>query len=147
MLLWLDDSNLRLLALVDLLLVLLMITVGNYTSMLRIQRKVFATPEDYARRGLPLRAPDEGVERTRRVHLNHVENVLPFFVVSLLYALTQPSHLMLSIFMWGFLIARVAYSVFYLRAMQPHRTLAFSLGIMCTLGITILTLAAVVKAY
>lgn len=145
MALWLDDPNLRLLTLVDLLLVLLMMMVGNYTSMLRIRRKVFAAPEDYSWRALPNKPQDEGVERARRVHLNHLENVLPFFVVSLLYALTQPSQLLLSIFLWGFLVARVAYSVFYLRAMQPHRTLAFGLAMMSTLGMTFLTLLAVIR--
>jgi hypothetical protein len=44
----LADPNVRLLALVDLLLVLKMIVLGNYTSFLRLRRQVYATPEDYA---------------------------------------------------------------------------------------------------
>src|SRR2546429_113985 len=46
----LADPNVRLLALVDLLLVLKMIALGNYTSFLRLRRQVYATPEDYALR-------------------------------------------------------------------------------------------------
>ena len=46
----LAHPNVRLLALVDLLLVLKMIALANYTSFLRLRRRVYATPEDYAMR-------------------------------------------------------------------------------------------------
>jgi glutathione S-transferase len=141
----LADSNVRLLALVDLLLVLMMMTVGNYTSLLRIRHKVFAAAEDYGRRpSSNLQGPDEVVERVRRVHLNHLENVLPFIVVSLFYVLTRPSYAALSVFLWGFLLARVSYSVFYLRALQPHRTIAFGLAMGLMFAMIVSTLIALI---
>ena len=63
----LADPNVRLLALVDLLLVLKMIALGSYTSFLRLRRRVYATPEDYAlRAATPPAGPDEDIERVRR---------------------------------------------------------------------------------
>jgi uncharacterized MAPEG superfamily protein len=125
----LADPNVRLLALVDLLLVLKMLVMGNYTSFLRLRRNVFATPEDYALRATtPPVGLDEDIERVRRAHRNDLENILPFFVVSFIYLLTGPSHLALSVYLWGFLGARTLHSVFYIRGIQPHRTIAFTVG-------------------
>ena len=132
-------------AIVALLLVLKMVAVGFYTSAVRIRRRVFATPEDYALRNLaPAGVPDEDVERVRRAHRNDLENVLPFLVVGLLYALTGPSLPAARIYLIGFLVARTLHSVFYIRAMQPHRTIAFTVGIVLMLAMLVTTLVALV---
>jgi glutathione S-transferase len=141
----LADPNLRLLALVDLLLVLKMILLGNYTSFLRLRRSVFATPEDYALRATtPPVGLDEDIERVRRAHRNDLENILPFFVVSFIFVRTGPSHAALSIYLWGFLIARTLHSIFYIRSMQPHRTVAFTVGAVLMFVMLFRTLVAVV---
>src|SRR5215467_11823741 len=125
----LDDPVVRLYVVVYALLVLKMAAVGTYTSILRLGRKVYATPEDYDLQHLPRRStPDEDVERVRRAHRNDLENVLPFFVVGLLFLLTRPSYTAAAIYLIGYLVARVAHSIFYIRAMQPYRTIAFTLG-------------------
>jgi len=60
---------------------------NNYTSLLRLRRKVYATPEDYElNRVTPAVSADDEVERSRRLHQNHLENVPAFLVLSLLYA-------------------------------------------------------------
>ena len=135
----------RLYAVVALLLVLKMVAVGFYTSAVRIRRRVFATPEDYALRNLaPAGVPDEDVERVRRAHRNDLENVLPFLVVGLLYALTGPSLAAARIYLIGFLVARTLHSVFYIRATQPHRTIAFTVGMVLMLAMLVTTLVALV---
>jgi uncharacterized MAPEG superfamily protein len=132
-------------AIVALLLVLKMVAVGFYTSAVRIRRRVFATPEDYALRNLaPAGVPDEDVERVRRAHRNDLENVLPFLVVGLLYALTGPSLAAARIYLIGFLVARTLHSVFYIRTMQPHRTIAFTVGMVLMLAMLVTTLVALV---
>ena len=139
-----SDPNMRLLAEVDTLLVILMMTTGNYTSVLRLRRRVFATPEDYkVTRLSPASEPDSQVERSKRIHQNHVENVLPFIAVSFFYTLTQPSHTTLALFLWGFLGARVVYSVCYAMAWQPYRTLLFTIGAVLMFVMAVLTLLAV----
>jgi uncharacterized MAPEG superfamily protein len=120
----------RLFAIVYLLLVVKMMVVGFATTALRLRRKVFATPEDYAlNRANPPPVPDEDIERIRRAHRNDLENILPFFAVGLFYALTGPSLLAARIYFIGFLLARVLHSVFYLQSRQPHRTIAFGAGV------------------
>src|SRR5437899_12147836 len=104
----LADPNVRLLALVDLLLVLKMIALGSYTSFLRLRRQVYATPEDYAlRAATPPARTDADIERVRRAHRNDLANILPFFVVSFLYVLTRPSYAAAATSHWGSLGARV----------------------------------------
>lgn len=125
----LTDPVVRLLGLVSVLLVVKMILVGTWTSIIRLRRNVYATPEDYAFRGLtPAAARDADVERTRRAHRNDLENILPFLVVAPFYALTGPSLGAARIVFWGFFVARTLHSVFYIRGSQPYRTLAFAVG-------------------
>jgi uncharacterized MAPEG superfamily protein len=123
------DPAFRLFAVVSLLLVLKMMAVGNYTSFLRLRRNVFATPEDYAlRAATPPAVPDEDIERVRRAHRNDLENVLTFLFVGFVFVLLHPPLAAARIYLWGFLAARVLHSIFYIRSMQPHRTIAFAVG-------------------
>jgi len=138
------DPNVRLLAIVDLLLVLKMIALGSYTSFLRLRRQVYATPEDYALRAATPAGPDQDIERVRRAHRNDLENILPFFVVSFLYVVTRPSYGAAAIYLGGFLAARVAHSIFYIRGAQPHRTIAFAVGAVLMFVMLLRTLVAVV---
>ena len=141
----LADPNVRMLAIVDLLLVLKMIALGNYTSFLRLRRRVYATPEDYAlRAAMPAAGPDEDIERVRRAHRNDLENILLFFVVSFFYVLTRPSRGAAAIYLWGFLAARVLHSIFYIRSAQPHRTIAFTVGAVLLFVMLLSTLVAVI---
>jgi glutathione S-transferase len=142
----LRDPVVRLLVVVYALLVLKMAAVSAYTSILRLRRNVFATPEDYALRGLPAQSSDEDIERVRRAHRNDLENILPFFVVGFLYLLTRPSLLAAAIYLVGYLVARTLHSIFYIRGMQPHRTIAFTAGGLLTLTMIASTLVAVARA-
>ena len=148
---YIADQNVRTLLRVDTLLVLGMMLMSNYTSVLRLRRKVFATPEDYALNRIALPEPtqpstarelEEPVGRARRIHANHLENVLPFLVLSVLYALTEPGPGLFAGLLWTFLIARVLYTAFYVRAAQPHRTMAFGVGGLIQLALAVLTLSA-----
>ena len=135
----------HLFALVAVLLVIKMMLVGSYTSVLRIRRRVYATPEDYRLQGLaPRETVDEDVERVRRAHRNDLENILPFLAVGFLYALTGPSLLAARIYFLGFLAARVLHSVFYIGGIQPHRTIAFGVGAVLLFAMVMTTLAKLV---
>jgi prostaglandin-E synthase 1 len=133
----------RLFALVAILLIVKLMAVGSYTSYLRIRRRTYATPEDYTLQGLAPRATvDPDVERVRRAHQNDLENVLPFLIAGFLYALTGPSLAAARIYFIGFLAARVLHSIFYIAGMQPHRTIAFTLGAALTVAMMVNTLVA-----
>jgi uncharacterized MAPEG superfamily protein len=130
----LDAFPLRLYALCALLLVAKMIAVGMATSSMRIRRNVFASPEDYRYQGRePASRPDPDIERARRAHRNDLENVLPFFAVGPIYALCEPSAVGAWVCFVGFTTARILHSIFYLRGLMPHRTIAFGIGLVLTL--------------
>ena len=143
----LANPALRLFAIVSLILVLKMAAVGVYTSTLRIGRKVFATPEDYALQGMQAKAvSDPDIERIRRAHQNDLENILPFFVVGFFFALTHPPLLAAEIFFIGFALARILHSVSYIRSMQPHRTIAFTAGSLLSGVMLVWTLVVLLRA-
>ena len=133
--------NTAVLVQIDVSLIVLLLAAGSYTSITRMRRKVYATPEDYQARGVtPRDGADEAVERARRMHQNHLENVPAFVVLSMLFAATDPNPTTLSWLLWTFLIARVLYSLAYIRAWQPYRTIAFSVGALSMFAMIVLTL-------
>ncbi len=124
----------RLYAICALLLVLKMMLTGAWTSVLRIRRRVYATPEDYTFQGMTTRAgADEEIERVRRAHRNDLENVLPFLAVGFLFAAGDPSPLAARVGLVGFTAARILHTIFYVRSMQPWRTVAFAIGFLLLL--------------
>ena len=142
-----SEPLVRLYAVVYVLLGLKMAAVGNYTSILRLRRKIFATPEDYALQGMaPRTTRDEDIERTRRAHQNDVENIPLFWALGFVFLMTYPPLVAAEIYLVGFLLARTAHSIFYIRSMQPHRTIAFALGGVLTLAMAVHTLIAVLRS-
>ena len=139
---FLDSPALRMFGIAYVILVLKMVAVGAYTSMLRIRTGVYATSEDFAFTGSPAAPRREDIERARRAHRNDLENILPFFGVGLLYAFTNPSATAAAIYYFGFAAARIAHSITYLAQWQPHRTIAFSIGLALMLAMTVSTLLA-----
>jgi uncharacterized MAPEG superfamily protein len=137
------DDNVRTLVLVNVLLVFKLLSAGNLTSILRVRRKVYANPEDYALNHMaPSARADDGVERSRRAHQNDLESILPFIPLSLLYALTSPPHALFASLLWGFFGARLLYTIVYLRGLQPWRSIAFGAGMLITSAVGVLCLMA-----
>ncbi len=63
------------------------------------------------------------------MHLNDIENILPFFLIGFVYASTSPA---LSVALWHFRIftaSRLCHTIAYQLALpQPSRGLAFFVG-------------------
>ena len=136
-----QNPALQLFGLTYLILVLKMVAVGWSTSFYRIRDKQFATPEDYALQGLkPKSTVHEDIERTRRAHRNDLENILPYFGVGLLYALTNPSITSARVFFIGYTVARVLHSICYLASLQPWRTIAFMVAQVMMIVMAVMTL-------
>ncbi|MFQ5513368.1 MAG: MAPEG family protein [Myxococcota bacterium] len=135
------EPAVRLFGICALVLVLKMVLLASYTSLIRMRKGIYATAEDYRLVGAePVSGPDEEIERARRAHRNDLENVLPFFAVGFFFALSDPSLLAARIGFIGFTLARVLHSVFYVRGMQPHRTLAYTVGLLLMLWMLIAAL-------
>jgi glutathione S-transferase len=137
----LSNPALRLFGIAYMILVLKMVAVGAYTSILRLRSNIYATPEDYRFRGLAAQSTvSQDIERARRAHRNDLEQILPFFGVGLFYALSHPSMTAAWIYFGGYTVARVLHSIFYIRSMQPHRTVAFTVALLLMLGMLLSTL-------
>ena len=122
-------------ALTSAILALHLLLLATWVGTLRTLRKQYTNPEDkLVIKGTRVETDHDDVLRARRVHLNALENAVPFFVVGALYALTDPTKLGAQIYFFTFLGARILHSIFYLWGRQPFRTLSFAVGALATLG-------------
>lgn len=87
------------------------------------------SPEDL-QRGLINKAPDPSqlavndyVDRSRRMHRNDLENIPAFLAIGLLFVAVDPDLLVAQVFMYGFVLARLAHSAAYLTK-QSHEVRA-----------------------
>jgi uncharacterized MAPEG superfamily protein len=110
------------------ILVLKMAFTGSATGIARLRRGAYVTPEDYRFMGKTPAPPDETVERLRRVHQNDLENILPFLIIALLYALSGPSFGVAAAIFVIFTLARLAHTAAYLAEMQPWRSVFYEVG-------------------
>ena len=86
-------------------------------------------------------APDERVDRIRRIHLNDLEN-LPFFLAAgFLYVLTQPPLLLAQWLLYGYVVSRLLHFLAYLGA-RSHDTRAtlWTIGSLILVFMTVRTL-------
>ncbi|KAF7651597.1 hypothetical protein LDENG_00108480 [Lucifuga dentata] len=119
------------------IVILKMMLMSPLTSYFRLTRKVFANLEDtklvFPREDKKLVRVDPAVERVRRCHQNDLENIVPFLVVGLLYALTAPDLSAALLHFRLFCGSRIFHTVSYVLALpQPCRGLSWMLGMLVT---------------
>ena len=68
-------------------------------------------------------APNERVERVRRIHQNDLENIPFFLVAGFLYVLTGPPLLLAQLLLYGYVVSRLLHFAAYLSA-RTHDTRA-----------------------
>lgn len=88
-------------------------------------------------------APNERVERVRRIQMNDLEN-LPFFLVAgLLYVLTEPPLLLAQLYLYGYVVSRLLHFAAYATA-QTHdmRATFWTIGSLILVFMTVRSLAA-----
>jgi glutathione S-transferase len=92
-------------------------------------------------------APDERVERIRRIHLNDLENVPFFLAAGFLFVLTEPSLLLAQGLLYGYVASRLAHFVAYFTA-QTHdlRVTLWTIGSLIIVFMTGWVLVAAVGA-
>jgi glutathione S-transferase len=121
-----DDPLFRVYAISAAAMVLLM-TSQSWITVLRMMKVKggFRSPEDAKRSPLNPNpspeqiAPNEYVERSRRMHLNHCENIPLFLVVGLLFVLAQPPLWAAQVALYGYVITRILHFAAYMTA-QLH---------------------------
>ncbi|XP_034946485.1 microsomal glutathione S-transferase 1-like [Chelonus insularis] len=116
-------------ALCSSILVMKILAMAILTGRQRFRKKVFANPEDANGKSQKVVLDDPDVERVRRAHRNDLENILPWFVMTLIWLTTNPSYYLAMMLMRIFVAARITHTLVYVVfPMQPHRALAFFAG-------------------
>ncbi|XP_034118534.1 microsomal glutathione S-transferase 1 isoform X1 [Drosophila albomicans] len=115
-------------------LVLKMFGMSLLTGLWRFITLTFANPEDLMSPKLKVKFDDPNVERVRRAHRNDLENILPFFIVGLLYTLTNPSAFIAINLFRAVGISRIAHTLVYAVVVvpQPARALSFFVALGAT---------------
>lgn len=110
----------------------------NMSGGVRGKTKTTLNPEDAQqfKTNLVESEPAE-VARVLRAHRNTADNTLPFLFVALVFVMAGPSALEAYILLYGFMAARVLYSVCYLKGVQPWRTIFYGISVLFAAGTAI----------
>jgi uncharacterized MAPEG superfamily protein len=108
---------------------LLMLWISS--GAIRARGGVAINPEDGARYGAPVSELDPpAVARLLRAHRNAEATIYPFLLLGLVYVLAGGGAAIAAPIFTIFIVARIAHSIVYLRAMQPWRTIAFAASLL-----------------
>ena len=119
----------RLYALMAIILSLKMTAIGFVQGRARASAKKFANPEDAKLFGAELVAQEVPmVQRANNAWRNDLENIPMFLILALVYAIAGLSPTAFVIYCAVFTVGRILHTFFYLNAMQPWRTVAFTVG-------------------
>jgi uncharacterized membrane protein YecN with MAPEG domain len=110
------------------------------SGAVRAKNKIAINPED----GAPVSEIDPPpVARALRAHRNAEATIYPFLLLGLVYVLAG-GKTWIAIPIFGiFIFARIAHTVFYLRAKQPWRTIAFTVSLFTLIALMVAVLQAV----
>jgi len=127
------------LALFAVLLILKMGAVAFITANERRKARIVVNPEDAGvNPGSHAEAAEaESVQRVKRAHLNDVENIPAFLVLAIIFTLAGSSATAGWAYFGVYFVARTLHTVFYLKAVQPWRTVAFAVGQLTQLGMMV----------
>lgn len=130
-------------SLATVLLFFKMFATSAYQGFYRIGKKTFKTPEDAAFCGQePAKEELPQVQRAAKAWLNDLENIPIFLGLGIVYILVGvPSGSAALLFM-VFTGARYLHTFFYLAGIQPWRTIAFAVGVVCLFTMSIQILMA-----
>ena len=112
----------------------LMILKAASTSWLTVARMIkvkggYRSPEDIKKTPLNPNpdpgqlAPNDDVDRIRRIHLNDLENIPFFLAAGLLFVLTDPSLMLARVLLYGYAATRILHFLAYFTA-RTHDTRA-----------------------
>lgn len=109
------------------------------TELTRARFKLFATPEEWAARGLSAdEASQDGVRELQRhhnAHRNATENTVCFVLLAGVFAFTSPSAIAAYTWAIGFAVARVGHAYGYLKGSDSLRGIFMTLGLLSMYGL------------
>ncbi|XP_016952954.1 microsomal glutathione S-transferase 1 isoform X2 [Drosophila biarmipes] len=115
-------------------LVVKMLLMSLLTAVQRFRYKIFPNQEDLFFKNLEVQFDDPHVERVRRAHRNDMENILPYFIMSLIYISTNPNATVACNLFRVASVARIIHTLVYAvyPVPQPSRILAFATMLLIT---------------
>ncbi len=138
-----NDAAFRAYAIACSILVFKMFAAAILTASARTRVKQFLNPEDVALAGgTGTKEEHSDVQRMLRMHRNDLENILPFFTVGLIFVLMGASAFAAQVYFYTFTAARIFHTIFYVARLQPWRTVAFVVGVLCVVGMLVQILIA-----
>lgn len=136
-------------------LVILKAVAMSWLTVARMMqvRGGYRSPEDLRKTALNPKpdpgqlAPDERVERIRRIQMNDLEN-LPFFLAAgFLFVLTDPALWLAQSLLYGYVLSRLLHFMAYLTAMtHDTRATLWTIGSLILIFLTMWTLVAAITA-
>ncbi|KAH8317450.1 hypothetical protein KR074_005079 [Drosophila pseudoananassae] len=101
---------------------------------LKLRRKIFPNEEDLFFKNIEVQFDDPHVERVRRAHRNDMENILPYFIMALIYISTNPNQDVACNLFRVASLARIVHTLVYAvyPVPQPSRILAFGIMLLIT---------------
>ncbi|CAB3367990.1 Hypothetical predicted protein [Cloeon dipterum] len=121
------------------LLAIKMFIVAFSTGFVRAKKKVTLNEED-AKRNMTLNTEeDPAVARVKRAHLNDLENIPMFLIISLMWISTSPDIVECHVLMWLYTFVRYVHTAVYAYypVPQPARGICFIVGTLITLYMVI----------
>src|SRR5271156_6126487 len=121
--------QLRIFAITAIVLALKMAANSVVQGVARTRAKAFVNPEDATMFGAPAVAEEAPmVRRAANVWRNDLENIPIFLILGLIYVIAGLSPGMFMGYCAVFAVARILHTIFYLNAVQPWRTVAYTVG-------------------
>lgn len=119
-------------------LTLKMMAQAVYTGAARRRLKAYVNPEDAKMvRARESEREHPEIERIHRAFRNDFENVLPYFAVGLVFVVLGAGPMEAAAYFGVFTAARLVHTATYIRAMQPWRSIAYTAGLLSTLGMSV----------
>ncbi|HMK88675.1 MAG TPA: MAPEG family protein [Methylocystis sp.] len=124
-----------------------LLTLWISSGAIRAKSGVAINPEDGARYGASVSEFDPpAVARLLRAHRNAEAMIYPFLLLGLLYVFAGGTAAIALPIFTIFVVARIAHSIVYLKAMQPWRTIAFATSLLAIIALMIATIYALLPA-
>lgn len=121
------------------------------TEITRVKYKMYATPEEWAASGTSLKDIPEAaiheLERTHNAHRNTTENTVYFLMLLIPFVLSTPSNLAAYIWLIGFSVARLGYTLSYLKGSDNFRGVFMTLGLISAYGIACYLVFSLLKLF
>lgn len=129
-------------AMAAVLLFFKMLAIAVYQGFYRIGKMTFKNPEDAAfvgRESAQEELPQ--VQRAAQAWSNDIENIPIFLALGVAYVWVAAAPGLAAWLFMAFTAARYIHTVCYLASLQPWRTVAYAIGVVCMLVMCVLILA------